>query len=412
MTGRLRSLAALALLTSLAVAAASALACSQESWERPEPSRATLSVSGAMRAGAGEGFERALAPRPFEFPADHGPHPGFRTEWWYFTGNLTASGGRRFGYQLTVFRTALAPPAAGRDDGERSSAWATRQAYLVHFALSDVGAGRFHSAARLARGALGLAGAQASPFRVWVDDWGARAVGGGEAHPGPAALGPLHLHAADGDDAIDLHLEAVGPPVLHGDHGLSDKGGGPGNASYYYSVPRLATRGSVTADGREFPVTGLSWLDREWSTSALAEGEVGWDWFALQLSDGRDLMLYRLRREGGSIDPASSGTLVDPDGGSRHLIGSEVSIGVEDHWTSPRSGAVYPARWHLEAPGADLDLEIEPLLADQELDVGFRYWEGAVAITGSHGGHPVSGRGYVELTGYEATAGGHQAQPP
>jgi len=414
MTGRLRSRAGrtrwvrLACLISPAVAATCALACSPGSQARPEPPRASLSVASAMRAGGDEGFERALAPRPFHFPADHGPHPGFRTEWWYFTGNLAAPDGRRFGYQLTVFRQALAPPA---DVRERASAWATRQAWLAHFALTDVEGARFHSAARLARGALGLAGARASPFRVWVEDWGMRAEGENaatrpgpelepETEPGPADLGPLRLHAADGGDAVDLRLESLGPPVLQGDHGLSHKGGGPGNASYYYSVPRLATRGSVTADGREYPVTGLSWLDREWSTSALAQGEVGWDWFALQLSDGSDLMLYRLRREDGSIDPASSGTLVEPRAGTRHLAASDVSIAVQDHWRSPRSGALYPARWRVVVPAAGLDLEIEPLLADQELDVGLRYWEGAVAITGSRRGRPVTGHGYVELTGY------------
>ncbi len=376
---------------------AAALACSPAARERPPEPRATLSVADALRGDGAAGFARALAPRPFRFPADHGPHPDFRTEWWYFTGNLTAAGGRRFGYQLTLFRNGLAPPASGGvAAGDRASAWATRQAWLAHFAFTDVAAGRFHSAARLARGALGLAGARAAPFRAWVEDWEARAIGA----PGEAGLGPLRLRAADGALAVDLRLEAAKPPVLQGDHGLSRKGGGPGNASYYYSVTRLTTRGAVTVDGREVPVTGLSWLDREWSTSALAAGEVGWDWFSLQLSDGWDLMVYRLRRADGSTDPASSGTLVDPGGGARPLTRGEVAIAVEDRWRSPRSRALYPARWRLRVPAAGLDLRISPELADQELDVGFRYWEGAVSLTGEHGGRPVAGAGYVELTGY------------
>ncbi len=392
---RLRALAGL-------VCLAGTVACSPSPGGRPAPPRAALSVADAMRGSPEAGFARALAPRPFRFPADHGPHPGFRTEWWYFTGNLTAADGRHFGYQLTVFRDALAPPDAEPAESGRPSAWATRQAYLAHFALTDVAGGRFHSAARLARGALGLAGARAAPFHAWVEDWGVQAAGDGSGGPGrgPGALGPLALRAADGGSAVDLHLEALRPPVLHGDQGLSEKGGGPGNASFYYSITRLATRGTVRAGGRQIPVTGLSWFDREWSTSALAADEVGWDWFSLQLSDGWDLMLYRLRRRDGSLDPASSGTLVGPQGETRHLDAGDLALRVERRWRSPRSGALYPAGWRLEVPAAGLALRVRPLLADQELDVGFRYWEGAVELAGTHAGRPVSGRGYVELTGY------------
>lgn len=370
------------------------------------PPGATLSVPEAMAGGDRAGYERAALPRTFSFPADHGPHPGFRTEWWYFTGNLEAPGGRRLGYQLTLFRSALAPPAAGAE--ERASAWATRQAWLGHFAVTDAGTGTFRSADRLARGALGLAGAEvtAAGLEAWVEDWSIEPVTGAiaaEDLPG-SGLGRLRLRARQEGAAVDLVVTPLGPPVLHGDGGLSPKGREPGNASYYYSIPRLATEGTVRVAGETVAVEGLSWLDREWSTSALEPEQSGWDWFSLQLSDGRDLMLFRLRRRGGGTDPASSGTLVAADGEARHLAADAVALEVTDRWRSPRSGALYPAGWRIRVPSARLDLTLSPLLADQELDVGFRYWEGAVEASGTSAGRAVTGRGYVELTGYAETA--------
>lgn len=388
-----------------ALAAVLAAACGPA--ERGAP-RAALSVPDAMSAGGAEGYERASEPRTFSFPADHGPHPGFRTEWWYFTGNLEADGARRLGYQLTLFRNALAPPGDGV--GERPSAWATRQAWLAHFAVTDAGTGSFRSADRAARGALRLAGAEvtAAGLRARVEDWSVEPVAGdrraGEAGGG---LGTLRLRAARDGAAIDLVVTPLGPPVLHGDRGLSRKGGEPGNASYYYSIPRLATAGTVWLDGEGMHVDGLSWLDREWSTSALGDDQVGWDWFSLQLSDGRDLMLFRLRRRDGEADPASSGTLVEPSGEVRHLPAGAAGVEVLDRWRSPRSGALYPSAWRIRVPEAALDLTVEPLVADQELDVGFRYWEGAVELIGTSAGRTVTGRGYAELTGYaEAAARG------
>jgi predicted secreted hydrolase len=217
---------------------------------------------------------------------------------------------------------------------------------------------------------------------------------------------------AGGEAAIDLTLDAGKPPVLEGDRGLSRKGDEPGQASYYYSLTRMPARGIIRIDGRiggrvggaAFRVAGLAWMDREWSTSSLGRGQVGWDWFALQLDDGREVMLYRLRRQGGGADPASQGTLVARDGSSRPLAWSEVRLTPAGGWTSPRSGARYPDRWRLEIPAERLDLDIRPYLADQELDTSFRYWEGAVRISGS-----AAGSGYVELTGYgdpSGTAGG------
>ncbi len=352
---------------------------------------ASLSVAGALRSADDRGYARAGAPREFSFPADHGPHPDFRTEWWYFTGNLATAEGRRFGFQLTFFRSALAPEMP-----ERGSAWATRQAWLAHFTVSDVDGGRFSSFERWSRGALGLAGVRTAPFCVWVEDWSAQADGG--------AVFPLRLRAAQGDVAIDLKLDQGKPPVLQGEHGLSRKSSEPGNASYYYSLSRMPAAGTVRAGAESFTVTGSAWMDREWSTSALGAGQVGWDWFALQLSDGTDLMLYQLRHAGGRPDPASSGSIVAPDGASRTLTFRDFSMEVLDRWRSPRSGARYPSRWRLRIPSEELDLTVTPLLAGQELDVSFRYWEGAVAVEGTHRGAPVTGRGYVELTGYTEAA--------
>ncbi len=303
--------------------------------------------------------------------------------------------GRRFGYQLTFFRQALASEMP-----ERGSAWATRQLYLAHFALSDAGDGEFHAFERLSRGAAGLAGAEDKPFRVWLEDW---SVASSRLPPSGGTTGeqafPVRLRAREGDLALDLILENQKPPVFHGDRGLSRKGSTPGNASYYYSLTRLAARGRVTVGGREIPVTGSSWLDREWSTSVLGKGQVGWDWFGVQLDDGRELMVFQLRLEGGGVDPASHGTLVAAGGSTRALEVADYRIEVTGTWRSPR-GATYPAGWRLEVPSASLVLELQPLLADQELDVSFRYWEGAVTARGTAGGKTLGGRGYVELVGY------------
>ncbi len=332
-----------------------------------------------------EGYARATGPRELAFPADHGPHPAYRNEWWYFTGNLRTDRGRRFGFELTFFRIALAPRPP-----EHPSAWATRQVYMAHLALTDVAAGRFHAFERFARGAVGLAGARASPFRVWLEDW---TVAEREAD------GSWSLRAGQGEVELELALQPLKPLVLQGEDGLSRKGPEPGNASYYYSLPRIRARGRVRAGGEDFEVDGLAWMDREWSTSALGPGQAGWDWFALHLSNGYDLMLYSLRREDGTTDPHGLGALIGPDGGVRRLERRAARIEVLETWTSPRGGT-YPAAWRLTVPGADLHLTLEPWLADQELAVSVRYWEGAVSARGTQAGEPVEGEGYAELTGY------------
>ena len=363
-----------------------ALACAPAP---PEPPAPAMSVAELLGGGDAGSFARAVAPRDFSFPEDHGPHPDFRTEWWYFTGSLaSAEGGQELGYQLTFFRSALSA-----DPEPRRSAWGASQAYMAHFAVSAPGqpAGDFFSYERYARGAGGMAGAETGPFRVWLEDWSAE---GGEEMP------PVRLRAAADAVAIDLELGPGKPPVLQGDRGLSQKGREPGNASYYYSFTRLPTTGEVVVGDRRLRVTGLSWMDREWSTSVLDEGVVGWDWFSLQLDDGRDLMAYQLRREDGSADPLSAGSLVGADGEASYLPSREYRIEPLATWRSPESGRTYPSRWRLTVPARGLELEIEPLLEDQELDHSFVYWEGAVRVGGNAGGEPIGGRGYVELTGY------------
>jgi len=336
----------------------------------------------ALGGPADVGFARATGIRPFEFPHDHGPHPEYRNEWWYATGNVDDGAGRRYGFQLTLFRIGLKPGRA-----QRPSNWATHQVWMAHLALTDVAGGEFHAAERFARGGdIGLAGASREPVSVWLEDWRLQRD----------SDGVWHLDGATGQFALALELVPRKPPVLQGDRGLSRKSEAPGNASYYYSLARLQTEGTIAVDGQSRSVRGHAWLDREWSTSALGPDQVGWDWFALQLDDGRELMFYRLRRRDGGIDPLSAGSLVAADGAKRPLARDDVAIEVLDRWTSPR-GTRYPARWRVEAAGLDGPLEVVPVLADQELDASVRYWEGAVDVL--RDGEPI-GRGYVELAGY------------
>ena len=345
---------------------------------------AAASVAGLLGNGEVAGYAQALAPRPFSFPADHGPHPEFRSEWWYWTGNLSHAGGRSFGYQFTIFRFALAP-LPGAAAVARPSAWATRDSWLAHLAVSDIAGQRFHADERAARGALGLAGATAQPFAVTCDGWTASgSLADGEE---------MRVQASGKNATLDLHLAPGKPVVLQGDRGLSRKGAAAGNASYYYSLTRMPTRGTIRLGGTDYSVTGDSWMDREWSTSALEPGVVGWDWFALHLADGRDVMFYRLRTADGKATRFSGGTLIARDGSSSPLAAEAVELTSRATWTSPR-GITYPAHWRLRT--ADLDLDIVPRLADQELDLTVRYWEGAVEIHGSQ-----TGVGYVELAGYD-----------
>lgn len=340
------------------------------------------------------GFARATEPGAIHFPRDLGPHEDYQTEWWYYTGNLQTEDGRRFGYQLTFFRRALLPPdERAQPAASDGSDWRTEQVYLAHFALSDVDGEAFYFDEQFARGAAGLAGAQAEPYRVWLEEWQAAAAG-------PDAV---RLTAETDEVALDLVLTQTLPPILHGDGGLSQKGPAPGNASYYYSFVQQETAGTVRVGSEQFEVTGRSWKDHEYSTSALEQGAVGWDWFSLQFDNGGALMFFQIRRADGTIQAESSGALVYPDGSQVYIPLSEWELEVIDTWTSPETGAVYPAAWRLVLPGFDLALEGRSLLADQELRLSTVYWEGAVSFGGSWDGQPVSATGYVEMTGYYET---------
>ena len=362
-------------------------ACGDASRE-PTPSANTgLRLLGGEPA---DGFARATGPRDFVFPADHGSHPAYRIEWWYFTGNVATERGRHFGFELTFFRYALAPPV---DRREGASAWRTEQVWMAHFALTDTANGRFIARERLTRDALELAGAESEPLRIWVKDWSATAVG-------DSADSELRLFARDDATALTLTLTPTVLPVPQGDNGFDVKGAGVGNASYYYSVPRLEAQGDVTIDGESVAVNGLAWLDREWSTSSLDPGTVGWDWFALHLSDGGSLMFYRLRSVDGEATGFSAGTLVRADGVRTRLAANDVTLTPLEYWTSPTTGARYPVVWRLVAARAGISLDIEPYLNNQELDLSVRYWEGAVRARGDGPGGPLTAQGYLELAGY------------
>lgn len=339
-------------------------------------------------------WAQAEGPREWSFPRDHGAHPKYRTEWWYFTGNLRDAGGGRYGYQLTFFRQGLR-----REPADPENPWSLRDAYLAHFALTEEAPPRFRHAERLNRAGPGLAGAAEGLMEVWNLDWSAVMEGR-----------TIRLRARTRDMGLDLELTPRKPVVLHGEGGLSRKGPAPGQASYYASFTDLATSGSLVLEPGAEPVAveGTSWFDQEFGSNQLAQDQAGWDWFSLHLSDGRDLMVYLLRRVDGSLEPASSGTLVEPDGTPHHLTLGEIAVEVQGRWKSPRSGAEYPVRWRLRAPG--IDLALAAWIPDQELDTGEStgvvYWEGAVAGEGTSGGRPVTCEGYVELTGYAGALGG------
>ncbi len=386
-------------------------------WLARPPARADtrLSLAEAMRSDT-TGYARATAVRPFVFPADHGPHPDFRTEWWYLTGNLDvatnggdpSSGGpsERLGVDLTIFRIALTPgaPAAPSDSARTdTSGWQTRQMFMAHAGVTDAARQRFVADERFSRGAAGLAGAQAprdgQPFRVWLEDWEIAEGPGGVSGPLPTFRVRASAGRGDSLTRFDLVLRTEKPAVLQGDRGLSQKGPEPGNASYYYTLPRLAATGTVTRGGRTEAATGTVWMDREWSTSALGPDEVGWDWFALHLTDGRDLMLYRLRRRDGTAAPLSKGSVSPAAGPARRLALADYTLRPTRTWTSPHSGARYPVEWEVAVPSENLRLRVRAVMPDQELNVSVRYWEGAVDVTNAATGAAL-GRGYLEMTGY------------
>ena len=400
-------------------------------WQQPARSRLIVLAAAALCApalaapptvlapAAGSelaGFQLALPGRAFVFPHDHGPHPDFRHEWWYLTGNLDAANGERFGFELTFFRFALLPPAAPPPDGGTAaaapgaaaatpgsapapSAWRARQIYLAHFAISDVSQQRFRFAQKLSRAAIGLAGAEAQPLHVWIDDWSlAEAAPAGPPEPAPRD-NTWSLHAAQPGYEIALTLIPEGVPVLNGTDGVSQKSGNPADANYYYSIPRVAVHGRLLRGTETLEVRGLAWLDREWGSGGLGANEEGWDWFALQLDDGTALMFYALRARGGGRDPHSAGTWIAAGTGTRPLANADVDIAATAEWRNS-DGVRYPAGWRIRVPALALDVSVRPVLADQELKTSPPYWEGAVDASGTRAGRSVRGRGYVELVGY------------
>jgi predicted secreted hydrolase len=353
----------------------------------PAPPPGCAAASAPPRDG--DGFALAVAPFAYVFPRDHASHPDYRTEWWYYTGHL-ASGARRFGYELTFFRVGLPRLRAGS-----TSAWAVQDLVFVHAALTDESRGTFRSADDARRPALGLAGADSTRYDVWLEDAYARLAPDGRTH---------ELHGGGPGFAFTLSLSQDRPPAIHGEGGVSRKASGEGNASHYYSLTRLATRGGLRVGGDTLAVTGESWMDHEFGSARMADTHAGWDWFSVQLDDGRELMLYRLRRKDGGVEPLSSGTLVERDGRTRHLPLDAFRIDATDSWTSPRTHARYPAAWRVSVPSAGLALVLAPTVRDQELVAGHMggvvYWEGSVRVSGTASGRTVAGQGYVELTGY------------
>lgn len=351
-----------------------------------------LMVVPGLANDTAEEFTIATGGYRYSFPRDHGAHEAFRTEWWYYTGQLTAKNGRSFGYQLTFFRRGMP-----REHVKTlPSQWAVTQLYLAHFAVSDLSKGRFHYAEKISRAGLGKAGAARDRLHVWVDQWSAES---------PAAEPSTQtLQAADGGLTLQLTVSQEKPLVVHGTDGISRKGSAAGQASHYYSFTRLATTGTLTIGDESFDVTGTSWMDHEFGSADLDKGLVGWDWFSLQLDDQRELMLYRLRRADGSADPVSSGTLIDREGRGQHLSIGDFTLEPTSYWTSPTSKARYPQRWRLTIPSQQLSLELAPLMAGQELSTKrstqVTYWEGAIETTGTSQGKPIHGQGYMELTGY------------
>jgi len=350
----------------------------------------TLAIFGlaGMAAVGRNVFEAPRPGRVFQFPRDHGAHPEFQTEWWYFTGHLESGPGESFGYQLTFFRSALRRPEC-----PARSAWTLNTIYFAHLAVTDPQGRAFIFREKADRGALGLSGSDTESLKVWIESWKAEMKGE-----------EILLFARDEGIELNLVLKPQKPPALHGQKGYSRKAAQTPAASHYYSLTRMDTKGRLVLKARPLEVRGLSWMDHEFFTGGLAPAQVGWDWFALQLSDGCEVMLYLLRDAQGATDAASSGTLIDPQGQARHLALADFQVNPLGSWKSPHTNASYPAGWEIVIPEAGYRLTLTPTLADQEVrsEVPARiaYWEGQVQIQGAKDRQPLSGKGYVELTGY------------
>jgi predicted secreted hydrolase len=346
-------------------------------------------------------WKLALPGYRYAFPQDHFDHPEFQTEWWYFTGNVRSASGREFGFELTFFRQ-------GRHAATTESAgtWDTSQLYLAHLALTDIGGKRFHHAERLNRSGPALAGADRATSRIWNGNWSTKLTG---THD-------WELAATHEAFQLRMNLRSDKPPVLHGENGVHQKAEGAGKASHYISLTRLMASGEIVLDGEKIPVNGSAWMDHEFFTHSMSGDQTGWDWFAIQLDDRSEVMLYRLRRRDGSVEPLSGGTFVAPDGSTTRLVLADFKLRTTRTWTSEVTGGRYPIGWDLEIPRIGLQLRAEPTLEAQELrserKIGPSYWEGAMRFQGTRGGKPVRGVGYLELTGYadEVNLSGSQSR--
>lgn len=330
----------------------------------------------------------------YEFPRDHGAHPAFKTEWWYFTGSFasTLDARQEFGFELTFFRQGVRPPGS---QPQGTSRFIVPAFAFAHLALTDLRGNQFLFDQKITRGAFQEAG-WAVPGAVgtlaWIDDWTLQLL----------PSGAFRLLGASADFKIDLTLSTDKPPVIHGENGISQKAEGEGRASHYYSLTRLKVEGEVTVKGKTTPVAGESWFDHEWATNQLAADQVGWNWLSLQCNDGTELMLYQMRLKNGGIDPYSSGTLIDAKGETTHLSVDDFRFEPTGRrWKSPATGADYPLEWRVHVPSAGLEFLVQTPMENQELALPpIAYWEGLVHAKGTRNGQPISAHGYLELTGY------------
>lgn len=342
--------------------------------DAPEPS---APVGFAGLGSEAEGFSAVTQGKSLHFPTDFAAHPDYRIEWWYVTANLTDERGKQWGAQWTLFRQAMTP----QTDDQAQDGWQSAQVWLGHAALTHAGGHRH--ADRLARGGIGQAGVRSEPFQAWIDDWSL-------AGDASAQLSPLRVRAAAEAFRYDLRLQADHPLVLHGDRGFSRKSD-RGQASWYYSQPFFQVDGEIEWQGEQHQVSGVAWLDREWSSQPLAADQQGWDWFSLHLQDGSKLMLFRLRSDDGSH--FHSGTWIAPDGTATPL--DQQAIRMTPLQQSDVAGRTLPTRWRLQVAGKDLDIEVRALNERAWMGTGIPYWEGPISFVGSH-----AGVGYLEMTGY------------
>jgi predicted secreted hydrolase len=344
-------------------------------------------------------WKEATAGYKFEFPRDHASHPDFKIEWWYYTGNVTTAEGRRFGYQVTFFRVGIDHTPSN------PSKWAVRDLYMTHLAVSDAKGQRYRYAEKLTRGGPGIAGARTDRYHVWNEDWSAL----GNRESGTGNRYQHKLVASSPQAGINFTLDEGKAPAINGINGINQKGAREGNASHYYSMTRMPTKGTIVVDGESFEVTGNSWMDHEFSTSFLEPEQRGWDWFSIQLSDNRELMLYRMRRADGSHDPRSSGTLIEANGKTTHLTNVDFTLTPGRSTFKSSNGAVYPTEWNVSVPSHRIELKVTTPLNDQELSLvhstGIAYWEGMIDVAGTSGSASVTGSGYLEMTGYHGSLG-------